>query len=79
MSMPSVGAWAKPTRRRLEMRRVFGLVIGHGRSVGDRAAPADRSGVSENRFYEGRLARVMRTDESNIPEACDIRQCLCPL
>ena len=51
---------------RLDVRDVFGLVIGDGRSVGDRAAPADRAGVREHRFDQRRLAGVMRADECDI-------------
>ena len=64
--------------RRLQMRCVFGLVIGNGRAVGDRTASSDRSGVGKDRLDERRLARVMRSDESDISKALDIRQCFVP-
>jgi hypothetical protein len=66
-------------RRRLKMRGVFRLVIGHGRAVAYRAAAADRSGLGENRLDERRLPGVVRSDESDIPQAPNFRQCSCPL
>jgi hypothetical protein len=53
--------------RRLQMRRVLGLVIGYRRTVGDRAAPSDGARVGEGRLDERRLTRVVRSDESDIP------------
>ncbi len=64
--------------RGLEMSRVFGLVIRHGRSVGDRSAPPDRAGVGEDRLDQRGLSRVVGSDECDIPKAHGIRQCLGP-
>ena len=52
--------------RRLHVRDIFGLVIGHRRAIGDRAAAPDRAHVREHRFHQRGLARVMGTDEGNI-------------
>ena len=65
--------------RRLQMRGVLGFVIGNGCAVGDRTAPSDGSGMGKNRLDERRLARVVRSDESDISKALNIRQCFCPL
>ena len=67
MSIVVGGRVREADGRRLQVGRVFGLVIGDGRAVGDRAAPSDRSGVSEDRLDERRLAGVVRSDESDIP------------
>ena len=64
--------------RRLEVGRVFGLVIRHGRPVADRSAPSDRAGMCEDRLDERGFARVVGSDECDIPKAHGIRQCLCP-
>ncbi len=73
-----IGRVGETDGRRLQVRRIFGLVVGYGRTVGDRAAPRDRSGVREDRLDERRLAGVVRSDESDISETLNIRQSLYP-
>ncbi len=60
------GGVGEPDGGRLHVCDVFGLVIGNGRSLGDRTAAPDRSRVRQNRLNQSCLACVMGTYEGNI-------------
>jgi hypothetical protein len=62
----------------LEVLHVFRLVIGDGRSVGDRSASSDGGAMGQDRFDQRRLARVMGSNECDISKAHDIRHCSAP-
>jgi hypothetical protein len=62
----------------LQVFVVFRLVIGDGRSVGDRSASSDSGTVGQDRFDERGLARVVGSNECDISKAHDIRHFSAP-
>jgi len=61
---------------RLPAIDTFRLVIGRGSTVRNGTAPRNRAAPGEQSFNQGRLARMMRTDDCNVTAAADISHVL---
>jgi hypothetical protein len=66
------GRVGKSDAGRLAAIDAFGLVIGRARTVGHRTSPWDGSAAGEESFNQGRLARMMRTDDSDVSATGDV-------